>query len=134
MIVFFLFVELSRLDRSLARHLLCSFEVLVFMFSTYSYSFWSNYASSYSRQLGIVSICNDINFISAYTLALLTDGAPIYPLWLKRMFISLAVLNMIVQLVFLLMNKNAFRGELCINASLCVSPAEIAFYRCVCFT
>ena len=104
------------------------------MFSTYSHSLWGILSSYYIGQLGIVSICNHINYIGAYTFALLTDGAPIYPLWLKRVFISFSVLNMIVQLVYVLVKWDAFHGEICLNASLCVSPLEIAYYRCVCFT
>ena len=103
------------------------------MFSTYSFSIWSMLSTFYFGQVDIVSICNHINYSVGYTLALVMDGAPIYPLWLKRVLISLLVLNMIVQLAFMI-QKDAFHGELCVNASLCVSPAEIAFYRCVCFT
>ncbi len=132
MIFFVMIVEASRLDRSLVWHLLCSFEVLVFMFSTYSFSLWNILDGYYFRQFSVIrSICNNINFNTLYTFALLTDGAPMFPLWLKRVFISLAVLNMIVQLAFRLMIKNALHGDLCVNASLCVSPAEVAFYRCV---
>jgi hypothetical protein len=132
MLIFCMFVEASRFDRSLVWHLLFRFEVLVFMFSTYSFAFWSILRPQFGKFSMTSSICNTINYICFYTLALLMDGAPMYPLWLKRLAITFVVLNMIVQLVYRLTESSLeFRGELCINSSLCVSPAEIAFYRCV---
>jgi hypothetical protein len=76
MLIFCLFVEASRFDRSLVWHLLFRFEVLVFMFSTYSFCFWNILSPQFGKFGMTMSICNNINYICYYTLALLMDGAP----------------------------------------------------------
>jgi hypothetical protein len=76
MLIFCLFVEASRFDRSLVWHLLFRFEVLVFMFSTYSFCFWNILSPRFGKFGMTRSICNNINYICYYTLALLMDGAP----------------------------------------------------------
>jgi hypothetical protein len=82
--VFLLYVEASRFDRSLVWHLLCSFEVIVFMFSTYSFPLWNMVNNYYFRRLDAISICNQINYMVFYSITLLMDGAPMYPLWFRR--------------------------------------------------
>jgi hypothetical protein len=129
--VFIFVVELSRFDRSLVWHLFFKFEVLIFMFSTYSFSIWNMVNNANFPQLEITTISNNINYIMFYTIGLLMDGATMYPLWFRRAIVCLVVLNMIAQLAFKLIRKDEFLKELCVNASLCVSPGEIAFYRCV---
>lgn len=103
MITFCMFVELTRFDRSLVWHLLQRFEVLVFIFSTYSFTALTLVKNFYFERVGVFQVCNSINYILLYSLALLMDGAPVYPLWLKRVGVCCTVMNMVLQvLIFFL--------------------------------
>jgi hypothetical protein len=130
MAVFGAFVELSRYDRSLVKYLLQRFETLVFLFSTCSVSLWTIVLHLWLDGVDIYMICNILNYLLFYSLSLLMDAAPGYKLWIRKVWVSLASINLLVQLVLLVLrDKKNWDLELCVNSDLCISPVEFIFYR-----